>query len=151
MSTLALKIRSPVTWATRSGFDCVSWFRISMGWFLPSPHTTPSLVAAWTTETIHLSGPPNEARAPVSGDRAPILMERPASTAAETVVVLAATVVVVAPRCGSGRAAGRRRGFLRPTAGRQEAAQPGSYGHGGPRDARDLKEFAPTYGPAVFV
>ncbi len=95
MSTLLLRIRSPATCAEREAFDWVSSTWNSNLCSLPSPQTTPSLSVAVTVSTIHLSGLANEASAPVSGDRTPILMARPASAPAETVVVLAAAVVVV--------------------------------------------------------
>ena len=75
--------------------DWLSTTWISNGWFLPSPSTRPSAVAAFHLLTQYWPASPNAARTPVSGSTKPTLTGRPASTPA-VVVVLAAAVVVVA-------------------------------------------------------
>jgi hypothetical protein len=66
-----------------------------MGWFWPSPQTRPALANSFQRSTQYLSGTPKFASFPVIGLTKPILIARPASAAALTLVVVSAAAVVV--------------------------------------------------------
>ena len=87
-STLLLLMRSPATCAARLVSDWLSWTMIVIGWFLPSPQTSPLATASFQRETQYWSGTPKRAIGPVSGVTKPTLISRPVSAPALAVVVV---------------------------------------------------------------
>ena len=77
MSTPSLVMRSAATVAARFESDCESFMMMLMGWTWPSPHSEPSLTAAFHWSRQNWSGSPKAANGPVSGATKPILISRP--------------------------------------------------------------------------